>query len=140
MLPSCRVSRTGGSPAVDGLARIRPARPKSQWGSSSRVFRRHVKKRQAPNRGAWRMDPLEIVLASRVPRARAEGLGGSSGVPPFLRQPPGSPATGRVREMKPLEETAARVECFVYLNEMRGRVFDGEFILAEAVPAWGRER
>jgi len=121
------------------LARL--AHPKSQAGSASPVLRLRVKEapgvdsRRLANGALSNLSQFRGCRGGQVQRPRVA----PKGCHVLLRQqPPGR--TDRRRVHLTLEETAERVLCLDHLSQMRRGVFEGKFILAEAVPFWGRER
>ena len=125
--------------AYANLARL--AHPKSQAGSASPVLRLRVKEapgvdsRRLANGALSNLSQFRGCRGGQVQRPRVA----PKGCHVLLRQqPPGR--TDRRRVHLTLEETAERVLCLDHLSQMRRGVFEGKFILAEAVPFWGRER
>src|SRR5437016_7554556 len=125
--------------AYANLARL--AHPKSQAGSASPVLRLRVKEapgvdsRRLANGALSNLSQFRGCRGGQVQRPRVA----PKGCHVLLRQqPPGR--NDRRRVHLTLEETAERVLCLDHLSQMRRGVFEGKFILAEAVPFWGRER
>ena len=125
--------------AYANLARL--AHPKSQAGSASPVLRLRVKEapgvdsRRLANGALSNLSQFRGCRGGQVQRPRVA----PKGCHVLLRQqPPGR--TDRRRVHLTLEETAERVLCLDHLSQMRRGVFEGKFILAEAVSFWGRER